>query len=411
MPRVDEIIDRLGKAQYLSKLDLNKGFHQVPVNLSDIEQTAFCAPAGKFECVFMPFGLGNSPATFQRLMHQVLVNMMDFARAYIDDVMVYSESWEEHLRHLQTGLERFREVGLTAKPSKCEWAAASCTYLGHVVGRGQVRPEECKVKAVRDFARPTTKTDIKSFLGLTPYYRNFVDHYADNSVALTAATRKTAPPTVEWTQLVEDEFRYIKATRKTAPATVGWTQQMEDEFRYIKATRKTAPTTVEWTQQMEDEFRYIKDSLCCVPFLIIPTEDDTFVLQTNASGSGIGAMLSVKRETGEKPVAFFSRKLLSREQNYSATELEGLAVVDVITHFGIYLISCPFTVETNHRALSFLNTCKLTNGHLARWAMKLQSYTFDIKHRPGSSNKNADGLSHQAWSSPEQVPTSDGHHQ
>ena len=325
MPRVDEIIDRLGKAQSLSKLDLNKGFRQVPVNPSDIEKTAFCAPAGKFEYVFMPFGLQNAPATFQRLMDQVLVNMMDFARAYIDDVVVYSESWEEHLRHLQTVLERFREVGLTAKPSKCEWAAASFTYLGHVVGRGQVRPEEGKVKAARDFARPITKTDIRSFLGLTTYYRNFVDHYADNSVALTAATRKTAP------------------------------------------------TTVEWTQQMEEEFRYIKDSLCCVPFLIIPTEDDTFVLQADASGTGIGAMLSVKRDTGEKPVAFFSRKLLPREQKYSATELEGLAVVDAITHFGIYLISSPFTVETDHRALSFLNTCKLTNGRLARWAMKLQS--------------------------------------
>ena len=153
-------------------------------------------------------------------MDQVLVNMMDFARAYIDDVVVYSESWEEHLRHLQTVLERFREVGLTAKPSKCEWAAASCTYLGHVVGRGQVRPEECKVKAVRDIAQPITMTDIRSFLGLTTCYRNFVDHYADNSVALTAATRKTAPTTVEWTQQMEDEFRYIKATRKTAPTTV-----------------------------------------------------------------------------------------------------------------------------------------------------------------------------------------------
>ena len=162
---------------------------------------------------------------------------------------------------------------------------------------------------------------------------------------------------------------------------------------------------------MEDEFRYIKDSLCCVPFLIIPTEDDTFVLQTDASGTGIGAVLSVKRDSGEKPVAFFSRKLLSREQKYSATELERLAVVDAITHFGIYLISSPFTVEMDHRAMSFLNTCKLTNGRLARWAMKLESYTFDIKYRPGSSNKNADGLSRQAWSSPEQVPTSDGLHQ
>ena len=219
------------------------------------------------------------------------------------------------------------------------------------------------MKAVRDFARPITKTDSRSFLGRTTYYRNFMDHYADNSVVLTVATRKTAP------------------------------------------------TTVEWTQQMEDEFIYIKDSLCCVPFLIIPTEDDTFVLQTDASGTGIGAVLSVKRVTGEKPVAFFSRKRLPQEQKYSATELDGLAVVDTITHFEIYLISIPFTVETDHRTLPFLNTCKVTNGRLARWAMKLQSYTFGIKYQPGSSNKNADGLSRQAWSSPEQVPTSDGLHQ
>ena len=350
MPRVEEIIDCLGEAKYLSVLDLNKGFHQVPMKPEDVEKTAFCTPWGKYEYLFMPFGLRNAPSTFQRLMDQVLHDMLDFSRAYIDDIVIFSSTWTDHLQHLKSVLDRLREVGLTAKPSKCAWARASCVYLGYLVGGGRVTPEECKVAAVKNFLRPLNKSDIRSYLGLTGYYRKFIPDYASHSVALTAATRKTAP------------------------------------------------SAVEWSQQLEEEFLYLKQALCRLPSLTIPTQDDSFLLQTDASAVGIGAVLSVVRDNVEKPVAFFSRKMLPREQRYSATEAEGLAVVEAVDHFAVYLIGKHFIIETDHKALEFLNSYKSTTGRLARWALRLQPFTFTVVHRAGSKNGNADGLSRQAWS-------------
>ena len=175
MPRVEEIIDCLGEAMYVSTLDLNKGFHQVP---DDIEKTAFCTPWGKYEYLFMPFGLRNVPSTFQRLMDLVLDDLLDFARSYIDDIAIFSKTWTEHLQQLKAVLERLRKVKLTAKPIKCKWAYAFCSYLGHVVGRGLIRPEDCKVAAVKNFLQPVTKSDVRSYLGLTGYYRKFIRDYA-----------------------------------------------------------------------------------------------------------------------------------------------------------------------------------------------------------------------------------------
>ena len=170
MPRMEEIIDCLGEAMYVSTLDLNKGFHQVPMKPDDIEKTAFCTPWGKYEYLFMPFGLRNAPSTFQRLMDLVLDDLLDFVRSYIDDIAIFSKTWTEHLQHLKSVLERLREVKLTAKPIKCKWACAFCSYLGYVVGRGLVRPENYKVAAVKNFLQPVTKSDVRSYLGLTGYY-------------------------------------------------------------------------------------------------------------------------------------------------------------------------------------------------------------------------------------------------
>ena len=144
---------------------------------------------------------------------------------------------------------------------------------------------------------------------------------------------------------------------------------------------------------MNVEFLYLKDALCSLPSLTLPVPSDSFLLQTDASGVGLGAVLSVVREDVEWPVAYFSKKLQPRETRYSATELEGLAVVAAVTHFDAYLVTHPFTIETDHRALQFLNTANHSNGRIARWALRLQPYTFNIKYRPGVMNLNADALS------------------
>ena len=345
MPFIEDILDTLASAKFLSKIDLNKGFHQIPIREADMEKTAFCTPWGKFQFCRMPFGLRNGPAVFQRLMDKLLHQDLAFSRVYIDDIVVFSATWEEHCSHLKVVLGRLEKAGLTANVKKCQWGQVRCEFLGHMVGEGKVSPAECKVQALKEYQQPQTKKGIRQFLGLAGYYRRFIKEYADHSYFLTESTKKSAPERVAWSDV------------------------------------------------MFSEFSYLKNVLCAVPSLTLPTVQDSFLLQTDASGLGIGAVLSVVRQDVELPVAYYSRKLKDREQRYSATELEGLAVVAAVQHFDVYVVARPFVIETDHRALVFLNTTRHSNGRLARWALALQPYSFSLRYRAGPQNLNADALS------------------
>ena len=345
MPFIEDILDTLSTAKFLSKIDLNKGFHQIPIRQVDMEKTAFCTPWGKFQFTRMPFGLRNGPAVFQRLMDKLLHEDLEFTRVYIDDIVVFSTSWDQHCRHLARVFERLKHAGLTINVKKCQWGQRKCEFLGHLVGEGKVSPSECKILALRDYQQPVTKKGVRQFLGLAGYYRKYIQDYASHSVALT------------------------------------------------DATRKSAPDRLLWCDSMLCEFNYLKSVLCDVPSLTLPTVQDEFLLLTDASGRGVGAILSVIRGGAEFPVAYYSRKLKPREQKYSATELEGLAVISAVQHFDSYLVTHPFVIETDHKALVFLNSTRHANGRLARWALTLQPYTFLLKYRAGSSNANADALS------------------
>ena len=345
MPLIEEILDTLASARFISKIDLNKGFHQIPVKPEDAEKTAFFTPWGKFQFVVMPFGVRNGPATFQRLMDRLLHQDLDIARVYIDDIAVFSSSWEAHCKDLARVLGRLRQAGLTVNVAKCQWGQTDCEFLGHIVGKGKVSPADLKVKAVQDFVFPRTKRQVRQFLGLTGYYRRFIPNYSEHAYNLT------------------------------------------------EATRKLAPDRVKQTSALLAEFNYLKNLLCAMPLLTLPVPSDSFIVQTDASGVGLGAVLSVVRGEEELPVAFHSRKLQPREQRYSASELECLAVVDAVNHFGSYLIPQTFVVETDHKALTYLMTANHQNGRLARWALRLQPYTFTIRYRASRENANADALS------------------
>ncbi len=264
--------------------------------------------------------------------------------------MIFSNNWEEHIKHIHTVLSKLEELGLRAKPEKCEWAKASCTYLGHVIGRGHINPEEAKVESIRDFKQPKTKTDLRAFLGLVGYYRRFIPHFAKKTLLMT------------------------------------------------DGTKKAAPNIVQWSDGLRAEFEILKKELTGNSILALPRYDCLFILQTDASDRGIGAVLSQRLENIERPIAYYSKKLLPREVRYSTVEKECLAIVRAIQHFEVYLLGRPFHIQTDHQALQYLDKARHGNGRIARWSLMLQAFTFTIAHRAGSANSNADGLSRQSWS-------------
>ena len=268
MPLIEDLLDQVGDCGFLSKLDLSKGFYQLPIRMEDRDKTPFCSPNGKYRFTHMPFGLRNAPSTFQRTMHTVLRGQGDHSATYIDDILVYS--WTEHLAHIQAILEALHENGMTAKLKKCKWAAKTLEYLGHIVGNGQVAVPEARVKSIRNFKRPVSKKDLRAFLG-TSYYRRFIPKYADHSFSLS------------------------------------------------KETKKAAPNQVTWSKEMESDFNYLCTSLSNSCVLTIPVATDIFLLQTDASGKGISGILSVIRNETEHPVAFYSRQLQDRERAYGGS--------------------------------------------------------------------------------------------
>ena len=307
----------------------------------------------------MPFGLVNATSTFQRLMDRVLEGMHEFSSAYVDDILIYSPDWASHLGHIESVMQRLKEAGLTAKVAKCEWAKTQLVYLGHRIGHGRIAVPEDRATAIAEFIKPTTKKGVRAFLGTTGYYRKFIPDFGKVAKPLTMLTRKTEPDQVHWT--------------------------LEGEQAFIK----------------------LRKLLCHACALTIPTLSDSFRLHTDASGAGLGAVLSVIRKGEEHPVAYFSRQPQGAEINYASTELECLAVVAAIRHFEVYLAGRQFELVTDNQALKGLRTSRNHNRRLTRWFLFLQDFMFKTRYRPGELNSNADGLSRQCW--PEQkVPQAEG---
>ncbi|KAL1251467.1 hypothetical protein QQF64_019263 [Cirrhinus molitorella] len=278
MPRVDELLDRLGRARYISTLDLTKGYWQVPLTKEAKPKTAFSTPSGHWQYRTLPFGLHGAPATFQRMMDILLRPHQAYAAAYLDDVIIHSERWEDHLLRLGRVLGELRRAGLTANPRKCHLARTEAHYLGFQVGRGLIKPQERKVVAVRDAPRPATKTQVRAFLGLAGYYRCFIPNFSSLAAPLTDLTRKGQPEKAPW-----------------GPAE-------------------------------EEAFQHIKKALTTEPVLRAPDFNCPFLLQTDASDTGLGAVLSQVLDGEEHPVIYISRKLTPAEQRYATVEREALAV-------------------------------------------------------------------------------------
>jgi len=349
MPSTEEVIARLGSAVLLSKVDLAKGFHQIPMAEDAKKFTAFSCKYGKFQYVRMPFGLRNAPATFQLLMQQVLSDLNEFCEPYIDDVVIYSGCWKDHLSHIDQVLTRLKAHGLTIKPAKCLWGATKFEFLGYIVGEGKQSIPPVRVEQFRNFVRPKTKRQLRSFLGLCGYFRKFLPVFSDMSAHLTHSL------------------------------TI------------------TSPNIIEWSTTMTESFHSIIQSICDFVVLTIPTVSDVFVVSCDASSIGVGGVLCVSRDDKELPVSFYSRQLSPREQKFAATELEALALLETVKHFAFYLFGRQFVVYTDHKAFEQFFSSQKLNNRLWRWRLQLLDFDFVIKYKPGKDNLVPDSLSRQGW--------------
>ena len=349
MPTIEEVLEAAGTAAIISKIDLNKGYHQVRVREEDVPKTAFVCHKGHFEYLRMPFGLKNAPAVFQKLTSRVLESCTAFALPYIDDIIIFSKDWDEHVRHVRQVLQVLRDAGLTASPRKCVWGGKVVEFLGHKLGDGRVSIPDRRVKALKEYIRPRTKKALRSFLGVVSFYRRYIDMLAKHTATLSPATGKSAP------------------------------------------------NVVVWTEDRSQAFCAIRELVCNACILEIPLPQDEYSLVTDASGHGIGAVLQVKRIDGWAPAAFYSRQTRGAERRYSASELEALAVVESVKHFSSYLYGQEFVVFTDHKPLCSLLTSDHLNSRLKRLSTKLQPWMVRFKYLPGSENTFADALSRQDW--------------
>ena len=345
MPRADDIFVKLKDDQFFSSLDLSKGYWQVAMRDEDKEKTAFVAPdRGVYQFTRMPFGLVNSAATFNRLMRRVLGDMKCVS-CYVDDVLIHTRSWEEHVRVLHEVFTRIQKAGLTLKAAKCHIGYKHIEYVGHHVGQGVIRPLAHNLEKILKAPRPMTKRDVRSFVGLASYYRKHINHFANLMSSLTDLTLKDKPNKVEWTEVHEKAFQEIK------------------------------------------------DLLCSAPILQMPDCSKPFILQVDACDEGIGAALFQEVDGEMLPIGYASRKLLDREKKYAIMEKECLAVVYAVKHFHQYLYGSQFILQTDHMPLVCLNQNRSSNDRIMRWSLQLQPYSMCVEYIKGSDNVTADYLS------------------
>lgn len=345
LPLQDDVLNELGKAQWFSKLDLKSGYWQIVVDPADRQKTAFTTRDGLFEFTVMPFGLTVAPATFQRLMDTVLKGLLwKNVMVYLDDIIIYTSTWRGHIRVLDNVFRRLRTANLKVSTAKCAFGQTEMQYLGHLVTREGILPDAGNIQAVQNAAVPRSVRDVRSFLGMANYYSQFVSEFAAIAKPLYMLTKKDVP--------------------------------------------------FAWTGECEDAFLTLKEALVSAPVLRRPDSSLPYVLQTDWSPIAIGAVLTqIGLDQEEHPEAFGSRLLRGLELKYAAVEGECFAVVHFTEHFRPYLHGAKFAVHMDHWALQWLVTTEHRDGRLARWALKLQEYNFEVVHRKGSQNANADAMS------------------
>ncbi|KAL0551253.1 hypothetical protein IC582_010339 [Cucumis melo] len=340
LPRIDDLFDQLQGATVFSKIDLRSGYHQLRIKDGDVSKTAFRSRYGHYEFIVMSFGLTNAPAVFMDLMNRVFREFLDtFVIVFIDDILIYSKTEAEHEEHLRIVLQTLRDNKLYAKFSKCEFWLKQVSFLGHVVSKAGVSVDPAKIEAVTGWTRPSTVSEVRSFLGLAGYYRRFVENFSRIAAPLTQLTRKGAP--------------------------------------FV------------WSKACEDSFQNLKQKLVTALVLTVPDGSGSFVIYSDASKKGLGCVLMQQG----KVVAYASRQLKSHEQNYPTHDLELAAVVFALKIWRHYLYGEKIQIFTDHKSLKYFFTQKELNMRQRRWLELVKDYDCEILYHPSKANVVADALS------------------
>ena len=348
LPRADQLFDKLAHAKYFSKIDLRTGFYQILIAAEDRHKTAFVTSQGLFEYNVLPMGLCNSPGVFMSLMNDTFRDYLDkFVLVFLDDIIIYSDTLEDHERHLRLALQRLREQRLCAKLSKSALCHTEVEFLGHHVGRAGLRVMEDKIEAVRDWPVPTTLRELRAFLGLAGYYRRFVRGFSEIALPLTELTRNVTHQRLLW------------STRQ--------------QLAFIE----------------------LKRALQATPVLVLPDPKLPFVVNCDASGYAVGAVLQQDRGAGLQPIAFMSKKLSGAESRYPVHEQELLAIITALTTWRHYLsgTALPVRVRTDHKSLIHFQTQPMLSGRQTRWLETLADYDYVVEYVRGDENGAADALS------------------
>ena len=342
----NELLSKAASAPFITKLDLRKGFWGIPLDPESIPMTSFRTPRGQYAWTVMGMGLKTASKTMQRLLDRLLRGCSKFCGSLLDDIVIYSLTFDDHVGHIREILTRLRTAGLKANVSKCEFLMPTLEVLGHTLEDGLIKPSMDKVQAIVNMSRPVDKSTLRCLIGLANYYRHFQEKLADTLFPLT------------------------------------------------ELLKRDQPDKLKWEAKHEEAFQHIKRNLMSKPVLMPPNPSKPYILQTDASNVGISAILAQLDDNGtEHVVSYSSRKLLPRERNYSVIEKECLAILFGLIKHDNWVYGSKITVVSDHRALQWLGSISQHSPRLARWALLLQRYDITTVYRKGAEHANADALS------------------
>jgi len=355
LPSLEQTIDQVGRLKpvLISSLDAKSGYYSLPLDPATAHKTAFSTRTSKFQFKRLCFGLQGSPSTYCMAMSKLLNSLHEQVVCYIDDALIMSGvspsgNMTAHIAILQKVFDKYREAKLRFSPQKCQFAQTSVKYLGHIFGSEGIQIDESKIEVIRTYEAPKNTKQLKSFLGLTNYWRRFICSYS----AITQPLR----------DLLKQDVPYV------------------------------------WGKEQEEAFQMLKEKLCTAPVLVYPDMTKSFRITSDASKYALGYILSQLDSTGqERVISYQGRSTRSYEQNYSATELELAAIMQAVITFHPYIATNKFEIVTDHVSLSYIKNLKLSNSRLMRWSLLLQQYDYTIRHVPGKRLAHCDALSRRSY--------------